>query len=236
MSTRKRVAVMISGRGSNLAALMEAASDPAYPAEIVGVVSDNPEAPGLTFAAGRGQPVAVANRRDHPSSDAHDATIDAALRDLAPDFVALAGYMRVLTAGFVAAWQGKLINIHPSLLPAFRGLDSHRQAIEAGVRVHGCSVHFVSPEVDAGPLIAQAAVPVLTGDTEEALAARVLKAEHKLYPIALAMVAEGRARLDGNRVVFDTSGASEKNGGQSVFSPDLTTDMRSIEDLARFTP
>lgn len=236
MSAKKRVAVMISGRGTNLAALLEASKEPGYPAEIVGVVSDNPEAPGLTFAAGRGLPVAVASRRDHPSKEAHDAAIDAALVSLKPDIVVLAGYMRLLTRGFVEKWQGRMINIHPSLLPMFKGLDTHRRALDIGVRIHGCTVHFVTFDTDDGPIIAQAAVPVMAADTEETLSARVLKAEHKLYPLALALVAEGRARMEGGRTVLDIRGATERNAIQSVLAPDLTDDLRNLEDLARFTP
>ena len=236
MSTRKRVAVMISGRGSNMAALIEATKDQSYPADVVGVVSDNAEAPGLTFAAGRGLPVAVASRHDYPTKEAHDAAIDAALLGLEPDFVVLAGYMRLLTQGFVDRWRGRIINIHPSLLPLLPGLDTHRRALDAGVRVHGCTVHFVTLETDQGPIIAQAAVPVLTSDTEDELAARVLKAEHQLYPLALALLANGKVRMEDGRAMFDTAGTSQRNGAHVVLSPELTDDHRNLEDLARFTP
>jgi phosphoribosylglycinamide formyltransferase-1 len=236
VSGKKRIAVMISGRGSNMAALIEASKEASYPAEIVGVISDRPEAPGLIVAQTRGLPVTVVPRRDHPSKEAHDAAIDTALGAREPDIVALAGYMRLLTDDFVERWRGRMVNIHPALLPSFKGLDTHRRALEAGVRVHGCTVHFVTAEVDGGPIIAQAAVPVLASDTEERLAQRVLKAEHQLYPMALAMLAESRVRLERGHAVFDITGTSERNGGQIIVAPELSDDHRNLEDLARFTP
>ena len=196
---RLKVGVLISGRGSNLQALIDAAADPAYPAEIVLVISNRPEAPGLERAARAG----IAHRviaEPRPGS-AFAAAADAALRQSGVELVALAGYMRILDSGFVAAWRDRLVNIHPSLLPAFPGLHPQRQALAAGVRFSGCTVHFVRAEVDTGPIIAQAVVPVHGDDDEERLSARILAAEHRLYPLAVRLFAEGRLRIDGNRVV-----------------------------------
>ncbi|RUX35669.1 phosphoribosylglycinamide formyltransferase, partial [Mesorhizobium sp. M4A.F.Ca.ET.050.02.1.1] len=190
--SRKRTVVLISGRGSNMTALIAAASDPAYPAEIVGVISDRANAAGLAIAAARGIPTKVIQRSDYGSKEAHDGAIDAALAGFGAEIVALAGYMRILGARFVEKWLGRMVNIHPALLPAFKGLDTHARALRAGVRIHGCSVHFVTLDMDDGPIIAQAAVPVMVGDNEDTLAARVLKAEHRLYPLALGLVAEGK--------------------------------------------
>ena len=233
---RKRVAILISGRGTNMAKLIEAAEDSAYPAEIAGVISDVPEAPGLVFAADKGIGAAAILRSDYSSKEAHDAAIDSALQVLGADIVCLAGYMRLLTVGFVESWAGKLINIHPALLPAFKGLDTHRRAIEAGVRIHGCTVHFVTAETDAGPVVAQAAVPVLTGDSEADLAARVLKAEHELYPLALRLVAEGKARMVERRTVFADLAEGPRDGNARLFSPGPWSDELDLEALARFTP
>jgi formyltetrahydrofolate-dependent phosphoribosylglycinamide formyltransferase len=199
---RKRTVVLISGRGSNMGALIEAASDPAYPAEIVGVISDKADAHGLRVAAARGIPTRTVLRSDYASKAHHDAAIDAALAGFRAEIVALAGYMRLLTASFVEKWLGRMINIHPSLLPAFKGLEPHRRALEAGVKVHGCTVHFVTAEMDDGPIIAQAAVPVLADDTEASLVARVLRAEHPLYVLALRMVAEGKVAMADGKVRF----------------------------------
>ncbi len=202
---RTRVAVLISGRGSNLAALIAAAADPAYPAEIALVVSDRPDAGGLVHAENAGIATAVVQRRDFPTKTAFDAAITGAVEAAAIDLICLAGFMRVLSDEFVAHWRDRLINIHPSLLPAFPGLDTHTRALAAGVRVHGCTVHFVRAAVDSGPIIAQAAVPVLSDDSEETLAARVLASEHRLYPMALALVAGGRATVAGERVILDAA-------------------------------
>lgn len=190
---RKRVAVLISGRGSNMAALVAAARDPAYPAEVVLVVSNRPDAAGLANAAGAGIATAVVDHKAFAGKAAFEAALDAKLREADAEIVCLAGFMRVLSADFVGRWEGRLINIHPSLLPAFPGLDTHARALAAGASRHGATVHFVTAEVDAGPAIAQAEVAVLPGDTPETLAARVLDAEHRLYPEALALVASGRA-------------------------------------------
>ena len=201
--TRKRVAVLISGRGSNLQALIDAAAAPDYPAEIVRVISNRPDAPGLARAGRAGIPARVIDHRRFKVRPAFEAALDAALREDQVDLVCHAGFMRILTAGFVDAWRDRCLNIHPSLLPAFPGLDTHGRALAAGVRIHGCTVHVVRADVDAGPIVAQAAVPVLPGDDEATLAARVLAAEHRLYPAALALYASGRARVDGERVVYE---------------------------------
>jgi phosphoribosylglycinamide formyltransferase 1 len=189
---RKRVAVLISGRGSNMDALLRAAGEPDYPAEIVLVLSNRPDAPGLARAATAGFATACVDHRHFDGNwTAHDAAVDAALCAHGAELACLAGYMRLLTPGFVAAWEGRMLNVHPSLLPAFPGLGTHRRALEAGVKLHGCTVHLVTAEVDSGPILAQAAVPVLPGDTEETLAARVLAQEHRLYPLALRLHLEG---------------------------------------------
>jgi formyltetrahydrofolate-dependent phosphoribosylglycinamide formyltransferase len=186
---RARVGVLISGRGSNMAALCEAATDPAYPAEIALVLSNRPDAAGLEIARGYGvEALAIDGRPYGKDRAAHEAAITAALKARGIEWIALAGYMRVLTAGFVQAWRGRMINIHPSLLPAFPGLDTHRRALEAGVAEHGCTCHLVTEGVDEGPILGQARVPVLPGDTEATLAARVLAEEHRLYPACLAKV------------------------------------------------
>lgn len=234
--SRKRTVILISGRGSNMTALIAAAADPAYPAEIAGVISDQADAPGLGIAIARGVPVQVIARRDFADGQAHDAAIDKALAGFNADLVALAGYMRKLSAAFVAKWQGRMINIHPALLPSFKGLDTHRRALDAGLRVHGCTVHFVTPEVDDGPIIAQAAVPVMAGDDEATLAARVLKAEHRLYPLALGLVAEGKARMEGGRTAFSGFADDSDNAGLSVASPRPSRDEIDLEKLARITP
>jgi phosphoribosylglycinamide formyltransferase-1 len=227
---------MISGRGSNMASLIEAASEPSFPAEIVGVISDKADAPGLHIAASRGLLVQVVARDGFSSKEAHDAAIDNALWTFGAEIVCLAGYMRLLTRGLVEKWQGKMLNIHPALLPAFRGLDTHARALDAGMRIHGCTVHFVTAETDAGPIIAQAAVPVLLDDTEAALAARVLKAEHHLYPLTLRMVAEGMAHMEGGRTVFADTALVEQSPTGFVSSPSAIREAVDLEQLARFTP
>ncbi|GLS32349.1 phosphoribosylglycinamide formyltransferase-1 [Mesorhizobium albiziae] len=235
MSTkRKRIVVLISGRGSNMAALIEAAREADYPAEIVGVISDQPDAAGLKAAESFHIATRAIPRRDHASKQAHDAAIDAALRKMGADIVCLAGYMRLLTPGFVDKWLGRMINIHPSLLPMFKGLDTHKRALDAGLRVHGCTVHFVTRDMDDGPVVAQAAVPVLTNDTEERLTARVLKAEHKLYPLALALVASGKARMEAGRTVFE--GVDHTGDSGVIMVPGTWQGASDLEDLARFTP
>jgi len=211
-TARLKLGVLISGRGSNLQALIDAASDPGYPAEIVLVISNRPEAAGLERAARTG----IAHRTiPHPSREAFAAAADAALRQSGAELVALAGYMRILDAGFVAAWRDRLVNIHPSLLPAFPGLHAQRQALAAGVRFSGCTVHFVRTEVDTGPIIAQAVVPVHPDDDEERLSARILAAEHRLYPVVVRLFAEGRLRVVGSTVAI--AGARAPDG--AMFNP-----------------
>ncbi len=189
--TRKRVAILISGRGSNMAALVEAARAPDYPAEIVGVLANVEGAGGLATAAAAGIATATLPHRDFASKADHEAAVNAQLAAWGAEIVCLAGYMRLLSPAFAERWSGRLLNIHPSLLPAFKGLDTHARALAAGVKEHGCTVHFVTAEMDGGPVIAQARVPVLPGDTPETLAARVLAEEHRLYPAALCQVASG---------------------------------------------
>jgi len=189
---KRRTAILISGRGSNMTALLAAARDPAYPAEIVLVLSNNPGAAGLATAAAAGIPtLAIDHRPFKGDRSAHEAAIDAALRAAGAELVCLAGYMRILTPVLVNAWAGRMLNIHPSLLPAFPGLHTHARALEAGAKAHGCTVHLVTPGMDEGPILGQAVVPVLPDDTEDTLAARVLAEEHRLYPAILAEVARG---------------------------------------------
>ncbi len=190
-----------------------------YPAEIVGVVSNRPDAGGVPWAFDQGIPTRVVDHKAYAAREAFEASVDATLETFQPDIVCLAGFMRVLTPAFVARWQGRMINIHPSLLPSFKGLHTHEQVLAAGVRISGCTVHFVVPEMDAGPIIAQAAVPVAPDDNADTLAARVLKAEHKLYPEALRLVAEGRAVMAGATVSL---GQYTINQDASLFSPPLS--------------
>ncbi len=199
---RRRVGLLISGRGSNMMSLIAAAKDPSFPAEIGLVLSNRHDAPGLGRASEAGIPTAIVDHRAHGDRAAFDAAMEALLVGEGIEIVCLAGFMRILSDGFVSRWEGRMLNIHPSLLPLFKGLHPHRQALRAGVRVHGCTVHFVVPELDSGPIVAQAAVPVLAGDDEDSLAARVLEAEHVLYPDGLSLVATGRARLIDGRTVF----------------------------------
>ncbi|MEQ1938674.1 phosphoribosylglycinamide formyltransferase [Mesorhizobium sp. CN5-321] len=234
--TRKRTAVLISGRGSNMTALIDAAADPDYPAEIAGVVSDKADAPGLGIAIARGIPVKVVARKDFADREAHDAAIDQALGEFGAELVALAGYMRRLGTPLVEKWQGRMINIHPALLPSFKGLDTHRRALDAGLRIHGCTVHFVTADVDDGPIIAQAAVPVMTDDDEAALSARVLKAEHRIYPLALSLLAEGKVRMESGRAAFPGIVDETDNGGLVIASPRPVRDEIDLERLARITP
>ena len=202
-AARRRVAVLISGRGSNMAALLEAAADPAYPAEIALVLSNRADAAGLAHAASRGVATAVVESRAFKGDRAgFEAAMEAEIARHGAEIIALAGFMRVLTEAFVTRWEGRMINVHPSLLPSFPGLDTHARALAAGVRLHGCTVHMVTAGVDEGPILAQAAVPVLPEDTEASLAARVLAQEHRLYPAALAWLAAGRVTIrDGRAVV-----------------------------------
>jgi phosphoribosylglycinamide formyltransferase-1 len=194
---KKRVAILISGRGSNMASLIEAAKQPDYPAEIALVLSNRPDATGLAHAQSKGIPTAVVDHTDFGQDrEAFERALQAVLESNGVDLVCLAGFMRLLTPWFVRRWTGRMLNIHPALLPAFKGLHTHERALAAGAKTHGATVHFVVPEMDSGPIIAQAEVPVLAGDTPDTLAARVLEVEHKIYPAALRRVAEGSARID----------------------------------------
>src|SRR5215831_494025 len=210
--SRKRVAVLISGRGSNMAALIEAAKDKNYPAEIVLVVSNRPDAGGLLVAHASGIATEII---DHTEFGKDRAAFELALQAILVrrqiDLVCLAGFMRLLTADFVRNWQWRMINIHPALLPAFKGLDTHKRALESGAERHGATVHFVVPEMDSGPIIAQGAVPVRDDDTADALAARVLAVEHQIYPMALRLVAEGRVRIEERRCRIDGVAAPDGN-------------------------
>ncbi|MBS9477927.1 phosphoribosylglycinamide formyltransferase [Ancylobacter radicis] len=201
--TKPRAAVLISGRGSNMMSLIEAASAPDYPVEIAVVISNRPEAHGLARAQACNIPTRTLDHKAHADRAAFDAALHAVLEEEQADFVCLAGFMRLLTAGFVEKWQGRMINIHPALLPSYKGLHTHERALADGVKIHGATVHFVTPEMDVGPIIMQAAVPVLEGDTPDSLGARVLAQEHVIYPAALRLVAEGRARITEGRVAID---------------------------------
>jgi phosphoribosylglycinamide formyltransferase-1 len=214
---KKRTAILISGRGSNMMSLVDAAAAPDYPAEAAVVISNRADAAGIAWAAERGIPTRVIPHKGFPDRDAFERHIDGVLAGLGIDIVCLAGFMRLMTAPFVERHMGRMINIHPSLLPSFRGLHTHEQALAGGVTISGCTVHFVAAEMDAGPIIAQAAVPVLANDTPDTLAARVLAAEHALYPHALALVASGRVRLENGRVARDLP----VNHPAQLFSPPL---------------
>nr|WP_150287235.1 phosphoribosylglycinamide formyltransferase [Rhabdaerophilum calidifontis] len=200
--TRRRTAILISGRGSNMAALIAAARAADFPAEIALVLSNRPEAGGLAIAAAAGIATACIDHRPFGKDRAaFDAAMQAELERRGVEIVCLAGFMRLLTPDFCAAWAGRMINIHPALLPSFKGLDTHTRALAAGVKLHGCTTHFVTPGMDEGPIIAQAAVPVLDDDSEASLSARVLAEEHRLYPETLRLLAAGRLRIEGNRVI-----------------------------------
>jgi len=208
----KSIVILISGRGSNMEALLDAR----LPARIAAVISNNPQARGLGTAQSRGIATAVVDHRAFPDRTAFDAALAAEIDRHRPDLVVLAGFMRILTEPFIARYRGRLINIHPSLLPTFTGLDTHRRALAAGAQIHGCTVHFVAPEVDSGPIIAQAAVPVLPGDTEEQLAARVLAEEHRIYPQAVRWFIEGKLKLEDGRVRID----DECRFPEAIISPE----------------
>ena len=215
MATKKRVGILISGRGSNMVALIAAAREENYPAEIALVVSNRPDAAGLAKATEGGIKTVTVDHKAYATREAFDAAVEGALLGEGVELVCHAGFMRIQGEAFARRWLGRQLNVHPSLLPAFKGLHPHRQALEAGVRISGCTVHFVTPELDSGPIIAQAAVAVHEGDTAEALADRILAAEHRLYPYALGLVAAGAARLEGDRVVLGIS----INQPDSLFSP-----------------
>ena len=205
----KSIVILISGRGSNMEAIVRAQ----LPARVAAVISNRADAAGLTFARQQGIATEIVEHRDFAARDAFDAALAAAIDRHAPDVVAMAGFMRILTPGFVRRYAGRLLNIHPSLLPVFPGLHTHRRALEEGVKVHGCSVHFVTENLDHGPIVIQAAIPVRRGDTEETLAARVLRQEHRVYPLALRWFVEGRLVLENG--IVRVTGEEAK---QSLFS------------------
>lgn len=202
MSGRTKVAVLISGRGSNMSALIEAARDPDFPGEIALVLSNKGSAAGLRTARENGIEARAIEGKAYPTREAHEDEMAAAIEASGAEIVCLAGYMRLLTPGFVQRFAGRMINIHPSLLPLFPGLHTHERALEAGMRIHGCTVHFVTEEMDEGPIVAQAAIAVRPGDTPETLAERLLVAEHRLYPHALRLVLEGRVRMRDGRATY----------------------------------
>lgn len=202
--SRKRVAVLISGRGSNMAALIEAAKAKDYPAEIALVMSNRPEAGGLLVARAAGIATeTVDHTKFGGDRNRFEHEIQSILEKYRIEIICLAGFMRLLTANFLERWQWRILNIHPALLPDFKGLDTHKRVIDAGVKIHGATVHFVVPELDSGPVIAQGAINVRPGDSEEALAVRVLKVEHRIYPLALKLVAEGRVQIKNNHTLID---------------------------------
>jgi phosphoribosylglycinamide formyltransferase-1 len=200
MRAMKNIVILISGRGSNMQAIVRAARNEQWPCRIAAVISNRADAEGLQFAAQHGIPAEVVVSKDFATRDAFDAALKAVIDRFAPDLVVLAGFMRILTPKFVEHYAGRMLNIHPSLLPSFPGLATHRQALAAGVKVHGATVHFVTAELDHGPIVAQAAVPVLPGDTEDALAERILVEEHKIYPQSVRWFVEGRLSIDNGLV------------------------------------
>jgi phosphoribosylglycinamide formyltransferase-1 len=205
MRAMKNIVILISGRGSNMQALVHAISAEQWPARIAAVISNKADAAGLAFAAAQGIPIAVVSNKAYPTRDAFDAALREEIDRFSPDLVVLAGFMRILTAPFVAHYAGRMLNIHPSLLPSFPGLATHQQALDAGVKVHGATVHFVTAELDHGPIVAQAVVPVLPDDTEKSLSARVLEQEHVIYPRAVRWFIEGRLTIEHNRVRIDAA-------------------------------
>jgi phosphoribosylglycinamide formyltransferase-1 len=210
VSARRRTAILISGRGSNMRSLIEAARAPDFPAEIALVASNRPDAPGLAIAKQAGVATAAVDHKIYAGREEFETSLQKLLDIHRIELVCLAGFMRMFTPGFVERWSGRLINIHPALLPAYRGLHTHERALADGVKIHGCTVHFVVPGMDEGPIIAQAAVPVRDGDTAESLSARVLEQEHILYPQALRIVASGEYSVDGNRVRSKLANASAR--------------------------
>jgi phosphoribosylglycinamide formyltransferase-1 len=214
---RKRVAILISGRGSNMAALVEATQDMSYPAEIVLVVANKPDAGGIAYARNAGIATTIIDHRDYGKDrEAFERALHAVLEGSRIDIVCLAGFMRLFTPWFVTRWEGRMLNIHPSLLPAFKGLDTHERARAAGAKIHGATVHLVSADMDSGPIVCQGAVPVVGGDTAETLAARVLAVEHQIYPLALKWLAEGGARLRDGRCAIDETTIA---GGTLIVPP-----------------
>lgn len=216
---KKRVVCFISGSGSNMLALAKAAAEPDYPADMVAVFSDKADAGGLAKAEALGIPTRSFVRRDFASKEAHEAAILDALATFRPDILCLAGYMRLLSADFIKRHEGRILNIHPSLLPLFPGLHTHQRAIDAGMKIAGCTVHFVTEGMDEGPIVAQAAVPIVPDDTAETLAARLLTVEHRLYPAALRLVAGGEVRMEGGKAATTRPIASAAD--LTLISPDL---------------
>ncbi|MFT5539333.1 MAG: phosphoribosylglycinamide formyltransferase-1 [Alphaproteobacteria bacterium] len=214
---RLKTGVLISGSGTNLQALIDAARAPDYPAEISLVISNKAEAQGLERANKAGILTRIIRHTDYNGRAAFDAALDDALRAAGCDMICLAGFMRILSSSFVEGWRGRMINIHPSLLPAFRGLDAQGQALAAGAKLSGATVHFVVPEMDAGPIIAQGAVPVLDGDDTARLAKRIQAVEHRIYPLALRLIGANRTRIDGNRVIID---GELDSSNHALLSPD----------------
>lgn len=204
----KSIVILISGRGSNMEAIVQACATEGWPARIAAVVSNRPDAEGLQFARARGIATAVVDHKAHADRDAFDAELARVVNAFAPDVLVLAGFMRILTPGFVGRFEGRMVNVHPSLLPAFTGLNTHRRAIEAGCKLAGATVHFVTAELDHGPIIAQAVVPVLPGDSEATLSARVLAREHVMYPRAVRWLLQGQLRV-GKGVVTHTGGEAQ---------------------------
>ena len=209
----KNIVILISGRGSNMEAIVEACAREQWPARVAAVVSNKADAAGLRFAADRGIATAVLSHKDFASREDFDAALARVVDGFKPDAVVLAGFMRILTEGFVRHFEGRMLNVHPSLLPAFTGLHTHQRAIDAGCKVAGATVHFVTPELDHGPIVAQAVVPVLPGDTAEALSARVLVQEHRMYPQAVRWLVEGTLAQDAQGRVTQTSGAAQVHWG-----------------------
>jgi len=202
---KKRTAILISGRGSNMQSLVAAMRDPQFPAEPAVVIANRPEALGLSWAADLGIPTVAIDHRQYANRMAFEARLHQALLDHKAELVCLAGFMRLLTGGFVDRWRDRLMNVHPSLLPSFPGLHTHQRALDAGALIVGCTVHLVRTEMDSGPILAQAAIGVLPGDSAESLAARVLEAEHKIYPLALRLVASGAVRIENETAIFNTA-------------------------------
>jgi phosphoribosylglycinamide formyltransferase-1 len=205
----KRIVILLSGRGSNMEAIVRACAAEGWPAQVAAIISNRVDAAGLDFARSHGIAAVVVDHKGFATRDAFDAELARQIDGFAPDVIALAGFMRILGDAFVQHYEGRLVNVHPSLLPAFTGLHTHRRAIEAGCKLAGATVHFVTPQLDHGPIIAQAVVPVLPGDTETALSARVLEREHVLYPLAVGWLVRGLLRLDANGVVTQLHGESQ---------------------------
>lgn len=222
---RRRVGILISGRGSNMEALITAATEPDYPAEVALVISNRPDAPGLEKARAAGIEALAIDHKQYHSRASFEMRMHGALMEAGVEIVCNAGFMRMLTIAFVERWRNRHLNIHPSLLPAFPGLETHARVLESGALITGCTVHVVRTEMDAGPILAQAAVPVVAGDSPESLADRVLVAEHWLYPHALALLASGAARVEGDRVLFE--GLEPKAEPRVLFAPPLPAEPAS---------